>query len=149
VERPTVYPVYTPLRPPPKIIDKPDGGKTYQFQARPEPGAVPMSPKKIGRRSRNRIKRSNSAPIATQAVTSVTPSPSQVLSSPASSKRQAASPLQELTESVPQQTFKYLLQASEGLESSERIVGVYSELERADERAKEYVGIWELGRARL
>jgi hypothetical protein len=44
-----------------------------------------------------------------------------------------------LTEKVPQQTFKYVVQASGGSESSEAIVGVYNELERANECAKGYV----------
>lgn len=64
-ERPTVYTGYTPLGPPPKIIDRADRGKTYQFQARAKPSAVPTSPKKIRRSLQNRTTRSNSAPITT------------------------------------------------------------------------------------
>lgn len=143
-ERPTAYPVYPPLGPLPQIIDKADAGKTYQFQARAEPGAVPVSPKKTRRSPRNRTKRSNLAPIATQV-----PLSSQQLSSPVLSRRQATSPLQELPEKVPQPTFKYVVQASTGSESSEGIVGVYSELERANECARECVESWGVGKSEI
>ncbi|KAH8665999.1 hypothetical protein BGZ60DRAFT_540161 [Tricladium varicosporioides] len=72
-ERPTVYPIYTPLGPPPNIINKTDKGKIYQFQARAEPGNIPASSKKIRRSPRNYTKRSNSTPILTQAVSSIAP----------------------------------------------------------------------------
>jgi hypothetical protein len=47
-----------------------------------------------------------------------------------------------LTKKVPQQTFKYVIQALRGSESLEAIVGVYSELKRANECAKGYVRRW-------
>ncbi|PVH69172.1 hypothetical protein DL98DRAFT_541836 [Cadophora sp. DSE1049] len=133
-EHPTVCTGYTPLAPPSTIIDRAEGGKTYQFQARAKPGAVRASPKKIRRSPQNRTTRSNSALIATQA-----PLSTQPLSSPVPPKRQASSSLQELTKKVPQQTFKYVVQASGGLESSKAIVGVYSKLEKANEYVKRYV----------
>ncbi|KAL5325779.1 hypothetical protein ACEPPN_006912 [Leptodophora sp. 'Broadleaf-Isolate-01'] len=143
-ERPTVYPRYTPLQPPPTSIDRADGGKMYQFQARAEPGAVPASPKKNRRSPRNRTTRSNSALIATQAPLSSKPLSSSVLP-----KREAKPSLQEFIEKVPQQTFRYVVQASGGSESSEAIVGVYSKLEGANECAKGYVGRWGVGKSEI
>ncbi|PMD43755.1 hypothetical protein L207DRAFT_303332 [Hyaloscypha variabilis F] len=143
---PPVYPVYTPLRPLPKIDGKANGGKTYQFQARAEPGAVPASSKKIKRSPRNYIKRSNSAASATQAGVSTAPMSSQPLSSPVQPKPQATSPLQQLTEEFPQQTFRYVVQVSG---DSETVIGVHSELERANECAKGYVGRWGVGKSEI
>jgi hypothetical protein len=139
----SLYGIYS-LAPPPTIIGRAEGGKTYQLQARAEPGAVRALPKKIRRSPQNRTTRSNSALIATQA-----PLSTQPLSSPVPPKRQATSSLQELTEKIPQQNFKYVIQASEGSESSEAIVGVYSELQRANECAKEYVRRWGVGKSEI
>ncbi|KAH6716217.1 hypothetical protein BKA61DRAFT_655050 [Leptodontidium sp. MPI-SDFR-AT-0119] len=166
-ERPTVYPqslkrslktrtlgAHRPvppgsLGPPPKIANREDSGKTHQFQATAEHGAVPESPKKIRKRLRHRTKRLNSALIATQAVPSVAPLLSQPLSSPVPPKSQPTSQFLELTEKAPQRIFKYVVQASGGSETSEGIVGVYSELEKANECAKEYVGRWGVGKSEI
>lgn len=128
----------------PNIIDKAERRKTYEFQARAEPGAVPLSPKKLRRSPRNRTKRSNSAPFATQ----VRPS-SQTLSSPVPLKRRATTPFLESTEKALQQTLKYVVQASGESQRSESIVGVYSELERANEFAKEYVKRWGIRKSEI
>lgn len=143
---PLAFPVYTPLRPLPKIAD---GGKTVQFQARAELGATPASPREIKRNPRNYTKRSNSAAIATQPVPSAAPLSSRPLSSPVQPKPQATSPLQGLTEEFPQQTFRYVVQVSGDSDSLEGIVGVYSELERANECAKGYVGRWGVGKSEI
>ncbi|KAH7407352.1 hypothetical protein BKA64DRAFT_413081 [Cadophora sp. MPI-SDFR-AT-0126] len=142
--RPIAGTGYTPLGPLPKIIDKAEMGKTYQLQSRAELGAVPASPKKIRSSPQKRTTKSNQALTAAQASLSSQPISISVLP-----KSQAAPSLHELTEKVPQQIFKYVVQASGGSQSSEVIVGVYSDLERANECAKGYVGRWGVGKSEI
>jgi hypothetical protein len=54
-----------------------------------------------------------------------------------------------LTKKVPLQTFRYVVQASESSAGLEGIVGVYSELERANECAKGYVGRWGIEKSEI
>ncbi|KAH7336651.1 hypothetical protein BKA65DRAFT_538727 [Rhexocercosporidium sp. MPI-PUGE-AT-0058] len=124
--------------PSPSQMEVPAVHKAYSpSQGRVVPIAVPTSPKKTRRHPRNRSPRFNSLPKTDLALLSDQPA-----SSLTTLEHDAISSLQVSRDHAPESTFKYIVQAFDGLKGPETIAGVYTDLDTANACAKRFAGGW-------